>query len=117
MKKRNSKVNQKEGDGQLFAFLATFLSILGFIIAFITRRKDKYVMFYAEQSLVVFVLAVLVGAVNSFLVWIPILGWMIMSVLNLIVVILWIFSWAYALSGSMKEVPLVGKYGRLINLA
>jgi len=30
--------------------------------------------------------------------------------------VLWVVSWVYALSGEMKEVPVVGVWGRKIDL-
>lgn len=102
------KQTKLDDDSKLFAFLATFLSILGFIIALLVKKDDEYVMFYAKQSLVVFI-AWIIAAIVSF---IPIIGWLI----SLFVLVLWIFSWIYALSGEMKETPVIGHYARKINL-
>ncbi len=102
---------QSKSDSKLFAFLATFFSIIGFIIALIAKKHDKYVMFYAKQSLVVFIVSV----IASVLQWA--LRYSFIGVLlNLAVLVLWIFSWAYALSGKEKEVPIVGRYARKIEL-
>ena len=107
-KKQEKKPIKKEDDSKLFAFLATFLSVLGFIIALLAKKDDKYVMFYAKQSLVIFI-AWIVAAVVSF---IPIVGWIV----NLFVLVLWIFSWIYALSGKEKETPIIGQFAKSINL-
>lgn len=114
-KKHSPKVSKKDDD-KLFAFLATFLSIIGFIIALIARRDDKYVMFYAKQSLIVFIVAVIAGIVGRILWFIPILGNLIHIALNIIVAVLWVISWIYALSGKEREVPFVGQYARSIKL-
>ena len=45
----------KKKDKTLFAFVTTFLSIVGFIIALLAWKKDKYVMHYAKISLAVYV--------------------------------------------------------------
>ncbi len=105
----------KNDDRRLFAFLATFLSIIGFVIALIVKKDHDYVMFYAKQSLVVFIASVIVGILGGVFGLIPILGWIISWVLNLVVLVLWLFSWIYALSGEEKEVPLIGKYARSFN--
>jgi uncharacterized membrane protein len=116
IKKKNSeKVISKE-DPKVFAFLATFLSIFGFLIAIIAKKEDKYIMFYAKQSLVIFIIAVIASAINSILIWIPILGWLIAGLINLAVCILWILGWVYALSGEQKDVPIVGEYAKKLNL-
>jgi len=108
--------NDKNNDRKLFAFLAVFLSIVGFIIALLAKKEDKYVMFYAKQSLVLFIAIIAVSIIDWVLVFIPIIGWIAIVILNIILVILWIMSWIYALSGEEKEIPIVGKYARSINL-
>ena len=52
-KKSIKKQSKKSGDFKTQAFVATFLSIIGFVIAIVSWRKDNYVMFYAKQSLIV----------------------------------------------------------------
>jgi len=109
-------VKSGKDDKIVFAFLAAFLSIIGFIIALIAKKDDKYVMFYAKQSLVVFIVAVIVQIINEIVAFIPIIGTAINVVLSIFVVILWLTSWIYALSNKEKEVPVVGKYARKIKL-
>jgi uncharacterized membrane protein len=116
MAKQKKISNRKEDDKKLFAFLATFLSIVGFIIALVAKKEDRYVMFYAKQSLIVFIVA-LIGSIISSLFWhIFFIGWIISTAINIIVALLWITSWIYALGGEEKEVPVVGVYARKINL-
>jgi uncharacterized membrane protein len=106
--KQTEKRSKKADDSKTFAFLATFLSIIGFLIVLLTKKDDKYVMFYARQSLVVFIAWVIAGILG----WIPILGW----ILSVVVFVLWIFSWIYALSGKEKNTPLIGSIANKINL-
>ena len=113
MKKQNSK---KADERKLYAFLATFLSVIGFIIALILKKDDEYVMHYAKQSLIVFIVAAILGVGAQILLIIPILGNIIYFAVSIITLILWIFSWMYSLSGEKKEVPVVGQYARKIDL-
>lgn len=106
----------KKSDSKGFAFIATFFSIVGFIIALLAWRKDKYVMFYAKQSLIVFIVAIAASILGTIIGWIPVLGTIISGALNLLVFILWIFSWAYALSGKQQYVWLIGEYAKKIDL-
>lgn len=101
---------------KFFAFIASFFSILGFIFALLFVRKDKYVMFYAKQSLVLFIVGILVGIINSGLALIPVLGGIIRVALGIFVFILWLELWIYALSGKPKEIAIIGKYARKIDL-
>lgn len=106
--------NKKE-DPKLRAFVTAFLSIIGFLIALIAWRDDKYTMFYAKQSLIVFVVGCIAGFLQMIAV-IPIIGWIISFALSVAVFLLWLCSWIYALSGKMKEVPFVGQFGRKFEL-
>ena len=118
IKSKKSERNLKcsKDDSKLFAFLATFLSIIGFIIAIIVKKDDKYVMFYAKQSLVIFIVAIIAGAISSILNWIPGFGFIIAGVLNIIVLVLWVISWIYALSGERREVPIIGPYAESMRI-
>jgi uncharacterized membrane protein len=116
VKASTSKKTSKQDDSKAYAFLATFLSIIGFIIALLTKKDDKYVMHYAKQSLVLFIAAIIVGIVSGILSHLPISGIVISWVLNALITILWIISWIYALSGEIKYVPVVGHFADKIKL-
>lgn len=109
-------VKRKAEDSKFFAWVATFFSIIGFVIALIFKRDNKYVMFYAAQSLVVFIIAVIASIVETAFGWIPILGGIIVVALWILIVLLWLFSWIYALSGEKKDVPVIGEWARKIRL-
>jgi uncharacterized membrane protein len=105
-KKKVSSEETKSGDdSKLFAFLATFLSIIGFIIAIIAKKDNQYVMYYAKQSLGIFLLCVVAGIFMHMFI-LAFVGWII----EIVATVLWVISWIYALSGQEKEVPLIGKY-------
>lgn len=113
VKKKNSEKASSNDDPKVFAFLAAFFSIVGFIIALVTKKEDKYVMFYAKQSLVIFILYLISGIVAM----IPFIGWFILGpIMYLITTVLWVISWIYALSGEQKDVPIIGEYAKKLNL-
>jgi uncharacterized membrane protein len=112
VKEKNIKANSKADDSKTYAFLATFLSIIGFVIALVTKKDDEYVMYYAKQSLVIFIIAVIAGIINSILMWIPFLGWFIIAIINIALFLLWLVSWIYALSGEKKTIPIVSDYAQ-----
>ena len=99
-------------DRKLFAFLATFFGIIGFVIALVAKKDDKYVMFYAKQSLVVFIVAIIGAVINSIFWLIPTFGWIFANIIGVCILILWIFSWVNALSDREKETPIVGSYAK-----
>lgn len=112
-KKKHKHSSKKDNNAdKLFAFLAVFLSILGFLIAIIAKKDDKYVMYYAKQSLVLFIAWVIVSVLGL----VPVVGWIAAPVLYIVIFILWIIAWANALSGKIKPTPLIGQYGESFNL-
>jgi len=104
-----SKVNvaNKEDDTKLFAFLAVLLTIVGFVIALLVKKDNKYVMFYAKQGLILF----FGFAIGGILMWIPFVGWMISAV----TFVLWIIGLVYSLSGEEKDIIIVGDLAKKIN--
>src|SRR3989344_3433821 len=103
-------VSKREDDSKLFAFLAVLLSIIGFIIALAVKKDNKYVMFYAKQSLVLFIAWVILWVVSMILALIPIVGILIYWIAYILLVVLWIIGLVYSLSGEMKEIPVVGQF-------
>ena len=121
VKKKRGKVvrksvSRKVSDSKTYAFVATFLSIIGFVIALIVKRDDKYVMYYAKNSLVIFAVIVVLGAISSALYMIPIIGGIIYAAVLILSVYLWAASWIYALSGQIRSIPVISGWARKINL-
>ena len=108
-KKRASKKKQKgDSDSQLYAFLATFFTIIGFIIFLVSKRKDKYVEFYAKQGLVLFIGYLIAIAFG----WIPVIGW----IYWIFLIAIWMMAWLNALSGEKKDTWLIGDMAKKIKL-
>jgi uncharacterized membrane protein len=111
--KRGKKGKVKlQSDSKLWAFLAVFLSIIGFVLALLAKKDDKYVMFYAKQSFVLFISGLIVSAIA----WVPLIGWVAFPILSLILFVLSIIALVYSLSGEMKETPIVGEYGNKLDI-
>jgi uncharacterized membrane protein len=115
MVKSKKVVAKKTDDSKTFAFVAAFFSIVGFLIALLTKKENKYVMFYAKQSLVIFLFAIVGSIISSIIFWIPGFGWIISKLISLFFTVLWIFSWVYALSGEEKETPIIGNIAKKFN--
>ena len=111
--KRESEIIEGDKDNsKLFAFLAVLLSVIGFILAIVVKRENKYVMFYAKQSLGLFIAWLVVAVIGAVLNIIPVVGNIIYGIAAVILVVLWIFGLVYSLSGEMKEIPIIGSYVR-----
>ncbi|MEA3430949.1 MAG: DUF4870 domain-containing protein [Nanoarchaeota archaeon] len=97
-------------EGKIFAFLGVFLTIIGFIIVMLVKKDNKYAMYYAKQGLMLFIAGIIVGIIGWILVFIPFIGIAITWLLNVVLLVLWILGWVYALQGEMKPIPLIGHY-------
>ena len=101
----NNSVN-KNGmpEGKKIA-LAAHLTIIGCLIAMFMNMepKNKFAGYYIKQTLglhlLFYVLAYFVGYFDS---------WMISSSFFVCAFILWIYSFVGAVSGEIKEVPILG---------
>jgi len=108
-KTNNKSPKNKTGNREVFAFIATFFTIIGFLIAVILWRKDKYVMFYAKQGLVLFIAQVILVILTPFLFFLSPILWICW-------VILWILSWVNALSGKTKDTFVIGELSKKFNI-
>jgi len=100
--------------GKLCAVLSYIL--IGIIWYFVDKeqKKNAYVRFHVQQALTLLILSVIVNVTGTI---IPILGWfIILPIGGLIVFIFWIIGVINALSGKEKELPLIGKYGKRLNI-
>ena len=95
------KTKRIDDDRKLYAFISSFFTIVGFIIALILWRKDKYIMHYAKHGLVLFIAQAVIVVLGPFLYFLS-------SVLWVLWVILWIVSWMNSFSGKMKKTFLIG---------
>ena len=95
------KTKRIDDDRKLYAFISSFFTIVGFIIALILWRKDKYIMHYAKHGLVLFIAQVVIVVLGPFLYFLS-------SVLWVLWVILWMVSWMNSFSGKMKKTFLIG---------
>jgi len=82
--------------------------VLGWVtgIVFLVMEKDnKFVRFHAVQSIVVFGALTIVAIILSF---IPIVGWIINTILGIAAFILWIVLMMKAYQGTMYKLPIAG---------
>jgi len=113
MPRKEVRSLSRKDDEKLFAFLASFLTIIGFIIAFILRRENKYVMFYAKQGLILFIGQLVIAVVDR----IPVVGFNVFSLVLLVIwIVLWVVTWLNALSGIQKSTWLIGELADKIRL-
>jgi uncharacterized membrane protein len=89
-------ITQAEIDeGKTMGGIAYF-GIIGFLIAFLTSKENKYVMYHAQQSLIL-VICMLVAPI-------PVIGWIV----ALGAFVLFIIGLLNGFKGEIKPLPVVG---------
>ncbi len=78
------------------------------LVPLFLKRDSKFAQFHAKQGLVLFVIEIF----GWLIFWVPLIGW-ILGVLILIFAVLGIMN---ALQGVYWEIPILGKYAKMINL-
>lgn len=82
------------------------------LIPLLTKKDSNFVQFHAKQGLVL----VIAWFINWIIFMIPILGWIIGFLGNLLLLGLSIMGIVNVVQGKKEELPFIGKYGRKINL-
>ena len=96
-------------NSKICAILAYLL--VGIIWYFVDEKlkKDAFVKFHVKQGLVLLITGVVVSIVLTI---IPIIGWILLPIAQLIMLVLAILGIINAANGKKAEVPLIGQFGK-----
>jgi len=104
----NNTLQEQEhiNSGKTIAIIS-YLTFIGLIIAFVmnNEKKESFASFHIRQSLGL----ALFGFSLSFIMIIPILGWIIGFVGFFVLLFLWIVGIINAANGKEKSVPILGE--------
>ncbi|BAL80660.1 hypothetical protein [Caldisericum exile] len=78
----------------------SYISIL-FIIPLLVKRDSKFCVEHAKQGLVLFLIEVALGIIN----WIPIIGWIIGSLGGIVLFVVSLLGFIYAIQGKFWKIP------------
>jgi uncharacterized membrane protein len=87
------------------ALLSYLLGFITGIIFYLIEKENKFVRFHAMQSMVTF------GAffvLFFILMFIPILGWMLAGLLQILSLVIWIVLMVKAFQGEYFKLPVIG---------
>ena len=114
MKNENNPNSNMQGmDGKTIAIIS-YLTIIGWVIAYImnSNNKSEIAIYHIRQSLFIMLAGIVFYIVQTMLLFIPYLGWLIalLSIpVGLALLILWIMGLIAAINGEEKPVPIVGE--------
>jgi len=107
---------QISDDEKIWALLAWLLSIIGAILVLVLKPTYRYAKYWAYLSLSFFIVAIIVGVVNSILALIPIAGWVISILISLAIAILWIIGIVKVLQITWWKPPLIYDIAKAIGI-
>lgn len=102
-------------NNKVMAILA-YIGIL-FLVPLLAAKDSKFAQFHANQGLVLFltgiVSSIAIGIVSAILMWIPVIGLLIITLVGIAVsvtlLIFMILGIVNAAQGKAKELPIIGK--------
>ena len=102
-------------DGKLCAILS-YIFFIGIIWYFVDEKmkKNKFVNYHVKQALVLFITAVILQVVSRLLAFLWL--WFLMWVIDIILLVLFLFGIFKAINGKMEPLPVIGKYGENFKL-
>ncbi|MBL7196899.1 MAG: DUF4870 domain-containing protein [Candidatus Omnitrophica bacterium] len=89
----------------LLCYILFPISFVSGLIFFLLEKENKYVKFHAIQSMIVFGTLFLA---NIFLMFIPVLGWIVSLIISMLAFVLWIVLMVKAYQGECFKVPIAG---------
>ena len=111
MAKKDSKGKSSSADdGKACALLSYFLVGIIWYFADDKMRENAFAKFHAKQALVLLITSVIFSVAASILVWIPILGWFVIMIVQLGILIVWIIGLINAASGKEAALPVIGQF-------
>jgi len=112
-KKKLSKKSKKETkktelglDENIAGLLCYVLTWVSGLVMLLIEKKNKFVRFHAVQSIAVFLPLYIIAIV---FVAIPFIGWMVSSLINLLILVLWIVLMIKAYQGEKFKIPIAGE--------
>lgn len=87
--------------------IVAYFTLVGWLVAYLAGDKNG-AKFHLNQALVLAIAEIVLGLLGNILGLIPILGWIISTVLSILLLVCWILGLVGAIKGEEKPVPVVG---------
>ncbi|MDP3360123.1 MAG: hypothetical protein Q8S41_12335 [Lutibacter sp.] len=109
----NTNTGMQQIDGKSIAIIS-YLTIIGWVIALVmnSNNKSQLAIYHIRQSLFIILLGIAFYIVQTMLLFIPYLGWLVSLLLfplGLVLFVLWIMGLISAINGEEKPMPIIGE--------
>jgi len=100
-----TSMNLEENVAGALCYVLTWVTGL---IFYLIEKENKFVRFHAMQSIIVFLPITILISIFSFMLWFFPFGWIISSLISLLMLVLWIVLMIKAYQGEKFKLPIVG---------
>ena len=91
--------------------MAVVAYILFFIPLLTDAKKDPFVKYHVKQGLALFLSCIAIWILGSIMAFLPIIGWFFITILDVLLLVLFIIGIMNAIKGEEKPLPVIGKLG------
>ncbi len=81
-----------------------------FFLPLIFSQTSPFARFHANQGLLLFISFLIVGIINWMIGWIPLLGWLVVTLLRIALIICLAVGVVNTAEGKAKRLPLIGRF-------
>lgn len=85
----------------------SYLWIL-FIIPMLIKKESPFTKFHVNQGLAFFIVSTIMAPIGMALDFIPLFGWLLRALINLVLLAIMIAGIVNALQGKAKRLPIIG---------
>ena len=71
-------------------------------------KESKYARFHTNQGIILFIVSFVLGFISGFIGFIPFIGMLISTVINIVTFILMVIGIVNAATGKAKKLPFIG---------
>lgn len=113
MKNNNNSFEPYVGspDNPRTAAVVSYITFIGWLVSvllLLPGQKTKFSAFHLRQSFLIHVLSFLLKLVYSFTLDANIMVFSLVAAIGVLLFILWLMGFLYAINGQEKEVPIIG---------
>lgn len=109
-KAKKASTTSSADNSKICAVLSYILIGLIWYLVDESVKKNAFAKYHVKQGLVLLIFAIIVWIVDAILMFIPVIGWLAIVILELLLLVLVIIGIVNAINDKQAELPVIGKY-------
>lgn len=103
-----NEYDKSEIEANKIICMLAYIPILFFLPLVLCPKNSKYARFHANQGLLLLILSVVINIVGILLLFIPVLGLVLMPLLELVILGAIAYGIVFTVLGQVRELPIIG---------